>query len=127
MRVLVLASGKLLVANQTIRRFDSDGMPDPAWQEQPIVNPGYATGALVKTLFEDPQGRIVLGGSLEPVLRRYLPDGSPDPAFFSTSARPFYNEVGMKPARDGSGYYYGIHLTTLNDLPLAPVFRVFGQ
>lgn len=126
-RVMALASGKIMIAHQFLRRYHSDGTPDLAWLEQSIINPEFAHGARVYTFFEDAQGRIVVGGSLNPVLRRYLPDGTLDTAFAVVSGRPLYNGVQLQPARDGSNYYYGTNLDALNELPLPPVFRVFGQ
>ena len=33
----------------------------------------------------------------------------------------------MVPAQDGTGFYYGIHLATFNDLPLPRLFRLFSE
>lgn len=33
----------------------------------------------------------------------------------------------MVPAQDGTGFYYGINLASINDLPLPPLFRLFSE
>ncbi len=129
-RVRPLANGRLLVADDFLRWYEADGAPIPGWPVYPLTmsTGGLPYGYRSTTLFEDNRGRIVLGGSLEMGLQRFLPDGSRDASFFiGTGVQPYYNGVQMAPALDGSGHYYGIGLSTLNDLPLPSLFRLFGE
>ena len=129
-RVRPLANGRLLVADESLRWFEADGAPIPGWPVYPLTmsTGGLPYGYRSTTLFEDSQGRIVLGGSLQMGLQRFLPDGSRDATFFiGTGVQPYYNGVQMVPAQDGTGHYYGIGLSTLNDLPLPPLFRLFAE
>lgn len=108
--------GKLLVAGSAtawsdgwrVARFDVDGKPDPAFGVDGSVTtvmPGQEDGATARAVTVQPDGRILVGGTVHQegdysdfAVARYLPDGSLDPTFdgdgrTSTEVGEYYADI----------------------------------
>ena len=91
--VKFLPDGKILACGYTdvgspvkfaLARLQSDGTPDPAFGTNGTVTTGFTGNAYAYRLAILPDGKILLGGQMlfnTLAMARYLPDGSPDPAF----------------------------------------------